>query len=74
VFFGSRLSCLRSLKGRCQKQSAINLKLAARVLASSVCVRDEEHGCKKAQRCDSGENIEDWRLETITRGVLDYPA
>jgi hypothetical protein len=64
--------------------SAINLKLSVlkawiipccfcrlAVLASSVCPHNKEHGSKKAQPCDSGENIEDWRLESVTWYMLD---
>jgi hypothetical protein len=51
------MSYLRSFEGRFQKLSAINLKLAAGMLASSVCAHDEEHGGKKSQPCDCGEYV-----------------
>jgi hypothetical protein len=43
-------------------------------MRSSVRPHDEEYGSKKAERCDSSEDVEDWRLETITRGVLYQSA
>jgi hypothetical protein len=40
-------------------------------MRSSVRPHDEEYGSKKAQRCDSDENVKNWRLESVTWHILD---
>lgn len=59
------------LKVDVKNSAQLILSWLPRLSSSSVCPRDEENGSKKAQPRNRGENVEDWRLVAISRGVFD---
>jgi hypothetical protein len=62
--------CLRSFEGRCQKLSAIKLKLAAYPLTSSVRPLNKVHGRKERQSRNRSEHVEDLRVGTVVWHIL----